>query len=97
MKRTWAALTDVNVESGTAMDSSTQYRGFVTVRATAADGSWMAGQLSPVEVRAMALQFLEAAEAADQDAIVFTMLTRDVGLPPEEAAGFVMLMRKERA
>jgi hypothetical protein len=79
------------------MDSRTSFRGFVTVRATAEDGSWMAGQLSPVEVRAMALQFLEAAEAADQDGIVFTMLTRDVGFAPEDAAGFVMLMRKERA
>lgn len=95
--RTWAGLTGIDVESGTAMDSPTDFRGFVTVRATAEDGSWMAGQLSPAEVRAMALQFLEVAEAADQDGIVLSILAREVGLAPEDAAEFVMLMRKERA
>ena len=45
----------------------------------------------------MALNFLEAAEAATGDAVVMNMLTRDIGLDPGTAAGFVMVMREERA
>lgn len=96
MSRQWAELASVEVVSGTAQDSPTKYRGFVTIRAIAADGSIMMGQLDPATLRQQALQFLEAAEAAEQDAIVFTMLTRDMGLPVEGAGQFVAMMRKER-
>ncbi|HSS11550.1 MAG TPA: hypothetical protein VLL25_16815 [Acidimicrobiales bacterium] len=96
MTKQWAGLTYVEVVSGTAQDGPTAFRGFVTVRALGEDGSVMAGQLRPGEVRAMALQFLEAAEAAEQDAIVFTILTRDQGADPDEVAGLVQAMRAER-
>lgn len=95
-KRDWAGLTGVEVVSGTAQDGPTAYRGFVTVRAVAEDGSHMAGQLDPAELRAMAMQFLQAAEAAESDAIVMTLLTRDVGLDQETAAQFIRRMRHER-
>lgn len=92
----WAELVNVEVISGTAEDGA-QYRGFVTVRAVDAAGSIMMGQLDPKTLRDMALQFLEVAEAAEQDAIVMTMMTRDFDLPPDTAAMFVHKMRDERA
>lgn len=92
----WAGLTDIEVVSGTAEDPDGSFRGFVTVRAVAEDGSMMAGQLHPEEVRLMALNFFGAAEAADQDAIVFRLMTRDLGVEAEDVAGFVMRMREER-
>ena len=92
----WAGLTNVEVVSGTAQDSETVFRGFVTVRAIADDGSMMSGQLDPKTLRDMALNFLAVAEAAEQDAIVMTMLTRDVDLDLDAAARFVHMMRDER-
>ena len=92
----WAPLTDVETISGTAQDPDGSFRGFVTVRALAEDGSHMAGQLDPGTLREMALHFLETAEAAEQDAIVFTMMTRDMDLDAAVAARFVANMRAER-
>lgn len=96
MSRDWAGLVNVECVSGTAQDGPDEFRGFVTVRAQAEDGSWMAGQLTPTEIRQMAMQFLEAAEAAEQDAMVFRVLVRNVGAPTEVAAQVVMDMRRER-
>ena len=96
MAKDWEGLVRVEVTSGTADDGDGQYRGFVTVRALAEDGSIMAGQLDPAEVRQMAMQFLECAEAAEQDALVFKVMTKEVGVPAEAVAGLVMAMRKER-
>lgn len=95
-KRDWAGLADIEVVSGLAEREGGEYRGFLTIRATAEDGSFMTGQLDPAEVRKMALDWLGAAEAAASDAIVQNMLTRDVGLSPANAAAFVMAMRHER-
>jgi hypothetical protein len=93
-------LEGIWVISGTALDvtpdGDTEFRGFVTIRATAENGDVMVGQLDPGEVRAMALRFLEVAEAADQDRIVFTMLTRDMDVPRDTAAVFIRAMREER-
>jgi hypothetical protein len=94
--RDWAPLVEVEVVSGTAQDGPGNFRGFVTVRALAEDGSHMAGQLSPAELRQMAMQFLEVAEAAEQDAIVMSMLVQDVELDREDAARFIMAMRGRR-
>lgn len=94
-------LAGIYVIAGTARDEdpatgAVSYRGFVTVRAEAEGGGVLVGQLDPEEVRAMALRFLEVAEAAEQDRIVFAMLTRDLGVSDDTAAGFVLAMRKER-
>lgn len=88
-------LTDIWTTSGTAQDGPGQYRGFVTIRAVAGDGSVLLGQLSPDECRAMAMGFLQTAEAADQDRIVMGMLIR-LGLRADTAANFILDMRKER-
>ncbi len=92
----WAGLVNIETVSGTAQDGPEDFRGFVTVRAVAEDGSIMAGQLEPDEVRQMALSFLSVAEAADQDALIFRVMTKNIGAPAEVVAGLVMDMRKER-
>jgi hypothetical protein len=95
----WAGLTHIEVTSGTAQDGPIEaptYRGFVTVRAIAENGSFMSGQLSPVEVRQMAFKFLAVAEAAEQDALVFRVMTTKVGAPSSAVAQLVREMREER-
>lgn len=94
-KREWADLIGIEVISGTAEDEPTKFRGFVTVRAEAKDGSFLSGQLDPDDLRAMALNFLQVAEAAEQDAIVMEKLV-EMEIPPEIAARFVMDMREKR-
>lgn len=89
-------LKGVSCFSGTAQDGPAEFRGFVTIHAEAEDGDVLVGQLSPAEVRTLALQYLSVAEAAEQDAIVFTVLVRDVGVLPETVAGIVRSMRDER-
>ena len=54
------------------------------------------GQLSPDETRQHGLAYLAAAEAAEQDALVFKVLTEGVGLDKEHAGAFVLRMREER-
>jgi 16S rRNA G527 N7-methylase RsmG len=93
--REWAGLTNVEVVSGTAKDGPEEYRGFVTVRAVAEDGSVMAGQLPPDELRGMALNFLSVAEAAEQDAMVMKVLTK-TGVEEDAAALVITMMRGER-
>jgi hypothetical protein len=89
-------LSGIGMTSGTAKDGPGKYRGFIHVRVTAENGDVLIGQLAPDEVREMALVWLSAAEAADQDRIVMTMLTRDAGLDEETALGFIAGMREER-
>lgn len=96
MTRDWAGLVHIEVVSGTAHDPDGLFRGFVTIRAVAEDGSFMSGQLDPTDVRKLALDFLSVAEAADQDAIVFRLMVNKVGMPAEVAGNFVMDMRNER-
>jgi hypothetical protein len=95
-KRDWTGLVDIEVVSGLA-ERDGEYRGFLTIRATAEDGSFMSGQLDPAEVRKMALNFLGAAEAAVQDAVVMNLMTRVVELDPVRAVAFIGSMRDERA
>lgn len=54
------------------------------------------GQLAPDEVRQMALAWLQAAEAAEQDAIVYGILTQSVDMDPADAAQFIFQMRQAR-
>lgn len=91
-----STLASLDVESGVAEDSETKYHGFLTIRAKDENGNVFMGQLMPDEVRHMALAWLEAAEAADQDSIVMTLLTRDSGLNSDTAVNFIISMRKER-
>jgi hypothetical protein len=63
---------------------------FCTVAATSADGGIFIGQLSPTEVRAHAMAYLEVAEAAEQDAATWRVI-RKLGLPePEKLASLII-------
>jgi hypothetical protein len=95
MKKDWAGLTNIEVVSGLA-ERDDEYRGFLTVRAFAEDGSFMSGQLDPADVRKMALNFLASAEAAVADAIVMNLFVTKIGAEPGVAAAFVTDMREER-
>jgi hypothetical protein len=89
-------LADIYMTSGLTTDEDGNYRGFVTISAQDTKGNVFTGQADPDEVRSMALKWLESAEAADQDRIVMTMLTRDLEIPAQHAAGFIRGMREER-
>lgn len=56
----------------------------------------LAGQLPPSEIRGMALQWLEAAEAAESDAIVAAEMIETIGLDLPTAASFIAGLRKRR-
>lgn len=97
-----AGLVHIYVTSGTARglddDGVETFRPFCTVEAKAEDGSLMVGQLDVGEVRNMAMQFLEVAEAAEQDSLIFRVMTRPTGMgaPPGAVAQLVKDLRKER-
>jgi hypothetical protein len=94
------ALVSIHVQSGLRECDEREpgeegFRGFCTVFAAASDGSRMVGQLDPAEVRKMALNFIESAEAAVQDAVVMNLMVSKMDAPVEVAAGFVTEMRNE--
>lgn len=53
------------------------------------------GQMDPAQVRTMALHWLEAAEAAEMDAIVFAELG-ELGLDFDTRAAFIGSLRRRR-
>lgn len=69
--------------------------GFVTIRAIG-NQAVLIGQLTPAEVRQHALHYLEAAEAAEMDAMVFSELVRTIGVEPTKAAAFIVALRERR-
>lgn len=78
----------IHVESGVSAFTGEP---FLTVRT---EGARM-GQMSPAEIRTMALHWLEAAEAAESDAAVFAEL-RGVGMDVNACAGFIQALRARR-
>jgi len=89
-------LANIEMTSGV----SEQHKGFVTVRATgeyAGEPVILLGQLTPDEMRAHALAYLEAAEAAESDAAVFAEMTEGLRLDPGAVGAFVAALRARRA
>lgn len=76
--------------------SQTTRTGYVRVTIHAGDGSTFVGRMTPDECRVNALTWMQAAEAADHDALVWVALTQDVGLPERTAAGFIFDLRARR-
>lgn len=96
-------LGGIDFESGVAEDG----RGFVKIRAHGSSSSGsrdvvLLGQLEPDEVETHALAYLQAAEAARQDAAVLRTLRRVLGGSPaaqyaDRVAGEVIVeLRKTR-
>lgn len=81
-------LRDIFITSGV----NEQLEPFCTVSVNGGD---LLGQLSPTEVRSMALQWLEAAEGAETDSIVWHLLA-EMDLSPSAIGGFIGAMREKR-
>jgi hypothetical protein len=81
----------INITSGVSLFTK---KGFCTIEV---DGRAI-GQLDPAEVRTMALHWIEAAEAAEMDAMVVSEMTDPEGLnlSIEVAAQFVKSLRRRR-
>jgi hypothetical protein len=79
----------IDVESGVGSASGF---GFVSLR-------WGAesGQLTTREARAHALSILEAADAAEHDAVVWRWLTGRMGMDPAAAGAVLVDLRRSRA
>jgi hypothetical protein len=84
-------LEHIDVRSGV----NEQGQGFCTIVARSTGGRLLMGQLSPGEVRAMALAWLESAEAAEQDAAVLRCV-RKLELPEALAGAVVIELRNSR-
>jgi len=85
-------LTSIDVRSGVNEAGD----GFLTIIATAGDGRMILGQLDPTTVRRMAMDWVEAAEAAEQDAAVLRCI-RKLELPEQLAGAIVAELRNSRA
>lgn len=83
----------IEVRSGVNEDGV----GFCHVVVTTDGGRVLLGQLTPEEVRTTALDWIGAAEAAEQDAVVFGLLRDDVGLDLPEIGEFLASMRRRRS
>lgn len=84
-------LTGVNVVSGTTAEG----KPFCTVEATMANGTSASGQLSPEEVRMMALHFLSAAEAAESDAVTI-LVAKELDINDDRITGLLLMQRAKR-
>ena len=84
-------IESINITSGV----NEKCVGFCTVSVITKDKRIFLGQLSPTKVREMALAWLEAAEAADQDAAVLRCV-RKLELPDELAGAVVIELRNNR-
>ncbi len=54
------------------------------------------GQLTPPEVRQMALDWLSAAEVAEHDAAVYAEMTDGLDVTPDHALAFISALRARR-
>jgi hypothetical protein len=70
-------------------------KGFLTVAAHSTAGHILIGQLDPTTVRTMALDWLGAAEAAEQDASTLRVI-RKLELPDEVAGLVITELRQSR-
>jgi hypothetical protein len=85
-------LASINVTNGV----NEQGEPFLTITAVTEGGRFVAGQLDPDEVRKMALAWLAAAEAAEQDAAVLRCI-RKLELPDQLAGAIMIELRNSRS
>jgi hypothetical protein len=88
--KTW---TDINIESGVSAKNGAP---FCKLELILEDGTKAYGQMSPPEVRMMALHFMEVADAATSDAAVMSLLTQKLGLDLAYAAAMLRDLRDHR-
>lgn len=82
----------IDVNSGVNEDGV----GFIHIIITTEDKKFLMGQVTPKELRDIALQFLEAAEAAETDAIIYRMLQNQFHLDLPAIGMFISQIREMR-
>jgi len=87
-------FTDLNIESGVSAKTGAP---FCMLEVVLEDGTKAYGQMSPPEVRMMALHQLEVADAATSDAAVMSLLTQKLGMDLAYAAAVLQDLREHRA
>jgi hypothetical protein len=70
-------------------------QGFITVVVTTGDERMLLGQLDAATARQLGMQFLEVAEAAEQDAAVMRVIHK-LDLPEELAGAVIAELRDSR-
>jgi hypothetical protein len=85
------AIGDINISSGVTREG----KPFSHIAIRLDNGLEAHGQLSPDELRMMALGWISAAEAAEQDALILQAL-RETGLDDGAIGGFINRMRELR-
>lgn len=92
-----ADLDSLTAYSGVAVDGD--HHPFVQLRAVSGAEIVLTGQLSPDEARGLAMNILEAACAADHDALLFGLMLERLGDRPaaeQQAAAILRDMRARR-
>lgn len=84
-------LQHIEIRSGV----NNKLEGFCTIVVTTEGNRMLLGQLEPDVVRGMAMEWMSAAEAADQDAAVLRCI-RKLELPDELAGAIVTELRETR-
>jgi ABC-type uncharacterized transport system YnjBCD permease subunit len=87
-----ADLVSINVSSGV----NERGEGFCSVSAVDSDGRILLGQLDPATMRVQAMQWLEAAEAAEHEAALLRVI-RNLELPDQLAAAVIVELRNGRS
>jgi hypothetical protein len=85
-------LAEVNLTSGV----NEKGEGFVTISVVTTTKDIILGQLDPQTTRTMAMQWLEVAEAAEQDAAAWRVIQK-LELPEQLAAMIVTELRNSRS
>ena len=88
-------LSGINIESGVAARSGEPFLSISAEGEVDGEAVSLVGQLSPAEIRTMALHWLEAAEAAETDAGLLAHMT-ELGLPFDAVQHFVLALRARR-
>jgi hypothetical protein len=82
-----------NIECRSGVNDRDQ--GFITVVVVTGDERMLLGQLDPATARQLGMQFLEVAEAAEQDAAVMRVIHK-LELPEELAGAVIAELRDSR-
>lgn len=94
MSKRVTILTDITMASGVSAANGDP---FVHLTATDEKGNEMIGQATPTEMREHAMRYLEAAEAAETDAILFEWGKKEVGLDDQQLAAMLTVFRERRS
>jgi hypothetical protein len=84
-------LESIYITSGVNEDGE----GFCNVAAHGSEGVILLGQLDPTTVRRLAMDWLECAEGAEQDAAVLRLI-RKLDLPEQLAGAIITELRESR-